>query len=71
MLSKSEPHRENLRDDYDRIAAKGSRTKRSSALEKWFVVAKIPTFYIMIDGDYRNCGNLSKWQITPATAVIN
>ena len=67
MLSKSEPHRENLRDDYDRIAARALDQKRSSALEKWFV-AKIPTFYIMIDGEYRNCGNLSKWQITPATA---
>lgn len=67
MISKSEPHRENLRDDYDRVAARALDQKRSGALEKWFV-AKIPTFYIMIDGDYRNCGNLSKWQISPATA---
>jgi peptidyl-prolyl cis-trans isomerase SurA len=67
MISKSEPHRENLRDDYDRIAIRALDQKRSSALEKWFV-AKIPTFYIMIDGDYRNCGNLSKWQISSATA---
>lgn len=67
MLSKSEPHRENLRDDYDRIAARALDQKRSSALEKWFV-AKIPTFYIMIDGEYRNCGNLSKWQINSSTA---
>jgi peptidyl-prolyl cis-trans isomerase SurA len=67
MLSKSEPHRENLRDDYDRIAAKTLDQKRSGALEKWFV-AKIPTFYIMIDGEYHNCANLSKWQISAATA---
>jgi peptidyl-prolyl cis-trans isomerase SurA len=67
MLSKSEPHRENLRDDYDRVAARTLDQKRSAALEKWFVT-KIPTFYIMIDGEYRNCANLSKWQITPATA---
>lgn len=67
MLSRSEPHRENLRDDYDRIAARALDQKRSGALEKWFV-AKIPTFYIMIDGDYRNCSNLAKWQISPPTA---
>jgi len=67
MLSRSEPHRENLRDDYDRIAARALDQKRSAALEKWFV-AKIPTFYIMIDGDYRNCSNLTKWQINPPTA---
>jgi peptidyl-prolyl cis-trans isomerase SurA len=67
MLSKSEPHRENLRDDYDRIAARTLDQKRSTTLEKWFVT-KIPTFYIMIDGDYRNCSNLAKWQINPPTA---
>lgn len=67
LLSKTEPHRENLRDDYDRVAARTLDQKRSAALEKWFVT-KIPTFYIMIDGEYRNCANLSKWQISPATA---
>jgi peptidyl-prolyl cis-trans isomerase SurA len=67
MLSKSEPHRENLRDDYDRIAARTLDQKRTASLEKWFV-AKIPTFYIMIDGEYHNCANLAKWQISPATA---
>ena len=67
LLSKTEPHRENLRDDYNRIAQRALDEKRSAALEKWFMT-KIPTFYIMIDGDYRNCANLSKWQTTPATA---
>jgi peptidyl-prolyl cis-trans isomerase SurA len=67
MLSKSEPHRENLRDDYNRIAQRALDEKRSLALEKWFST-KIPTFYIMIDGDYRNCANLSKWQTGSATA---
>ncbi|GGB11835.1 peptidylprolyl isomerase [Puia dinghuensis] len=67
MLSKSEPHRENLRDDYDRIAARALEQKRSAALEKWFL-SKIPTFYIMIDGEYRSCPNLAKWEIGPATA---
>ncbi|MBS1660267.1 MAG: peptidylprolyl isomerase, partial [Bacteroidetes bacterium] len=67
LLSKSEPHRENMRDDYNRIAQRALEEKRSSALEKWFA-SKIPTFYIMIDSDFRNCANLSKWQGNPATA---
>ena len=67
MLSKTEPHRENLRDDYNRIAQRATEEKRSNALEKWFLT-KIPTFYIMIDGDYRNCANLSKWQGNAPTA---
>jgi peptidyl-prolyl cis-trans isomerase SurA len=67
LLSKSEPHRENLRDDYNRVAQRALEEKKSAALEKWFVT-KIPTFYIMIDGEYKNCANLSKWQINSATA---
>lgn len=67
MVSKSEPHRENMRDDYDRIAQRALNEKRSNALEKWFVT-KVPTFYIMIDPEYRNCSNLTKWEGTPSTA---
>jgi len=67
LVSKSEPHRENLRDDYDRIAQRALDQKRSSVLEKWFM-AKIPTFYIMIDPEYQNCANLSKWQVSSSTA---
>ncbi len=67
MLSKSEPHRENMRDDYNRIAQRALDEKKTQALDHWFVT-KIPTFYIMIDGDYRNCSNLSRWQINSSTA---
>jgi peptidyl-prolyl cis-trans isomerase SurA len=67
LISKSEPHRENLRDDYDRIAQRTLDVKRSSVLEKWFM-AKIPTFYIMIDPEYQNCSNLTKWQVSSSTA---
>jgi peptidyl-prolyl cis-trans isomerase SurA len=67
MVSKSEPHRENLRDDYNRVAQRAVDEKKSAALEKWFLT-KIPTFYIMIDPDYKNCSNLTKWQGNSATA---
>jgi len=67
MLSKSEPHTENLKDDYNRIAQRALEEKKSAALEKWFG-SKIPTFYIMIDGDYRSCSNLAKWQGNAPTA---
>ena len=67
LISKSEPHRENMRDDYDRIAQRTLDQKRSQVLEKWFM-AKIPTFYIMIDPEFQNCGNLTKWQVVSSTA---
>jgi peptidyl-prolyl cis-trans isomerase SurA len=60
IISKSEPHRENLKDDYNRIAQRALEQKKNKALQTWFQ-ARIATYYIMIDGDYRNCGNLSKW----------
>jgi peptidyl-prolyl cis-trans isomerase SurA len=67
LVSKSEPHRENLRDDYNRVSQRALEEKKSAVLEKWFG-SKIPTFYIMIDGEYRNCANLSKWTVNAATA---
>jgi len=67
MLSKSEPHRENMQDDYNWIAQRAVDEKKNTALEKWFL-SKIPTLYVMIAGEYKNCGNLTKWQINPATA---
>ncbi|HUB61262.1 MAG TPA: peptidylprolyl isomerase [Puia sp.] len=67
MVSKSEPHRENLRDDYNNIAQRALDEKRSAALEKWFL-QKIPTMYVMIADEYRNCSNLTKWEGQPSTA---
>jgi peptidyl-prolyl cis-trans isomerase SurA len=67
IISKSEPHRENLKDDYNRIAQRALEKKKNLALQNWFQ-ARISTYYIMIDGDYRNCGNLSKWQTRQFTS---
>ena len=67
MVSKSEPHRENLRDDYNWIAQRALDEKKNAALEKWFI-QKIPTLYVMIDGEYKNCSNLTKWEGNAATA---
>ncbi|HEY8970946.1 MAG TPA: peptidylprolyl isomerase, partial [Puia sp.] len=66
MLSKSEPHIENLKDDYNRIAQRALDEKKSGVLEKWFA-NKIPTMYVMIDGEYKGCSNLSKWQGVAST----
>jgi peptidyl-prolyl cis-trans isomerase SurA len=67
IISKSEPHRENLKDDYNRIAQRALEKKKNLALQTWFQ-SRISTYYIMIDGDYRNCSNLSKWQTRQFTS---
>jgi peptidyl-prolyl cis-trans isomerase SurA len=67
LISKSEPHRENLKDDYNRISQRALEQKKNKVLQAWFQT-RISTYYIMIDGDYRNCGNLSKWQTRQFTS---
>jgi peptidyl-prolyl cis-trans isomerase SurA len=69
LISKSEPHRENLKDDYNTISQQALDEKKQKVLEKWFT-AKIPTIYVMIDNEFKHCSNLSKWQLN-ATTVSN
>ncbi|MDO6433547.1 hypothetical protein Q4E93_23245 [Flavitalea sp. BT771] len=66
IVSRSKPHIENLKDDYQKIAERALEQKRSVALEKWFAF-NLPSLYIMIDEEYRSCSNLSKWLGTAST----
>ena len=61
ILTKTEPHRENLKDDYDKVAQKALEEKKNNALEKWFV-KNIPTFYVDISDEYKACPEMQKWQ---------
>lgn len=60
LKSRTEPHRENLKDDYDRIARRALEIKRQGVLEKWFA-EKIPSYYLLIDSEYSNCQTLQNW----------
>lgn len=59
--TRTEPHRENLKDDYSRIAQRALEEKKQAALEKWFK-DKIATYYIYIDKEFGKCNNLEQWQ---------
>jgi peptidyl-prolyl cis-trans isomerase SurA len=60
LLSKSDPHRENIKDDYNKISQKALEEKKGDALEKWFN-EKISTYYIKVDEEYKNCEEMKKW----------
>ena len=60
LKSRTEPHRENLKDDYDRVAQRALEIKKHEALEKYFA-EKIPTFYLMIDSEYGTCETIKNW----------
>jgi peptidyl-prolyl cis-trans isomerase SurA len=64
LKSKTEPHRENMKDDYNRISSRALGEKRNDALDNWFI-KKIPTYYIMVDDQFKDCPEMSKW-LTPA-----
>jgi peptidyl-prolyl cis-trans isomerase SurA len=68
LKTKTEPHRENLKDDYNRISTRALEEKKNDALDSWFI-KKIPTYYIMLDDDYRDCREMKKWTDAANTAL--
>ena len=67
LTTKTQPHRENLKDDYNKIAQRALEEKKNEALEKWFT-RNIPTFYIKVNNEYKSCPEMQKWTVT-ATAT--
>lgn len=68
IVSKTEPHRENMREDYDKIAQRALEAKKGEKLEDWFQKS-IPTFYIKISPEYKKCPEMEKWNpVVIATA---
>ena len=67
LLSKTAPHRENIKDDYNKISLRALEEKKSNALEKWFN-EKVGTYYIKIDEEYKSCEQMKKWIHTTAAA---
>ncbi|MGR9791946.1 hypothetical protein ACUOFZ_24475, partial [Escherichia coli] len=59
--TKKEPHRENLKDDYNRIAQRALEDKKNAVLEKWFK-EHIPGYYILIDKEFAACPSLEDWR---------
>lgn len=61
LRNRTEPHRENLKEDYDRIAKRAIEEKKNAALEKWFK-EHIPTYFVSIDKDFSSCNGLDEWK---------
>jgi peptidyl-prolyl cis-trans isomerase SurA len=67
ILTKTEPHRENLKDDYDKVAQRALEEKKNDVLEQWFN-KMIPTFYVNIAKEYNSCPEIEKWTQNSITA---
>ncbi len=57
LISRTAPHRENLKDDYSKIANRALDEKKEKELEKWFV-KNSSTFYVQIDEEYMQCPSI-------------
>jgi peptidyl-prolyl cis-trans isomerase SurA len=60
LKTRTQPHRENLKDDYSKISMRALEEKRASVLEKWFV-QRVPNFYISIDKEFTGCEEIKQW----------
>lgn len=60
LKTRTEPHRENLKDDYNKVSQRALEEKKEEALEKWFD-EHIKTYYIRIDPEFTGCEALKKW----------
>jgi peptidyl-prolyl cis-trans isomerase SurA len=60
LKTRTEPHRENLKDDYNRIAQRALEEKKDAVLQKWFET-KIRDYYMMIDDEYKTCPSIQNW----------
>ena len=67
LISQTDPHKENMRDDYNRIAARALQEKQESEIEKWFG-DRIGSFNIRIAPEYQNCDAIHKWMGKSSTA---
>ncbi len=60
LKNKTVPHRENLKDDYNKVSQRALEQKKENALESWFN-GKVKNYYIMIDDEYKTCAALKMW----------
>lgn len=57
---RSEPHKENLKEDYNKVAQRALEIKKTKALDSWFKV-HVPNYFIFIDSEYQACPELKDW----------
>ncbi len=67
LRTRTEPHVENLKDDYNKIALQALELKKSEKLQKWFK-QHIGSYYVNIDKNFAACDNLAPWMQASASS---
>ncbi|HXU27438.1 MAG TPA: peptidylprolyl isomerase [Bacteroidia bacterium] len=61
LKTRSEPHKANLKDDYQRMQGLAQMHKQKSVVNAW-VNKKLRSIYVRIDDDYKNCSFTHNWK---------
>ena len=67
LKTRTEPHRESLKEDYNKVAQRALDEKRSNVLDKWFT-SHIPNFYIQVDDEFTTCNSIKEWVAKPVAS---
>lgn len=54
LVNRTAPHRENMENDYSKIAGRALEEKQQKELQKWFI-KNSNTFYVQIEDEYKDC----------------
>mgnify|MGYP000187358353 CR=1 FL=1 len=54
------PHKENLKEDYNKVAQRALEIKKTKSLESWFK-EHVPNYYVFIDNEFSGCVELKDW----------
>jgi peptidyl-prolyl cis-trans isomerase SurA len=60
LKTRTEPHRMNIKDDYNKISQAALEEKKAGVMDKW-LKGNITRYYIMIDPSINKCDQLQKW----------
>jgi peptidyl-prolyl cis-trans isomerase SurA len=60
LRSRTDPHLENLSDDYNKIATRALEEKKSKVLARWFD-EKTRNYFIYVDPNYGTCESMKPW----------
>lgn len=60
LRTRTDPHVENITDDYNKIATRALEEKKQNVLERWFD-EKIRNYFIYVDPTYATCEDLKPW----------
>lgn len=58
--SRTNPHIENVKDDYSKLSQRLIEEKKQKKLETWFK-EHLPYYYITIDSEFKDCKSLAEW----------